>query len=375
MPRTVISQCAFSFLVILVFLAGGCRQSNETQVETPPVETGLTLENTSIEQADETGNLVWKIQAQRASYSDDRQQADLEGITGNLYSQGEVVMQVSGDIGEITENGQRIRLKENVTAVDPRNEAVLTGTQLEWIPGEDLVIMTGGLEGKDSNLTAKADQGQYFIDQERLELSGTVEAIAKDPPLQIKTEKVFWKIPQKQVVSPEAVEISHFEGDTITERVKAQQATVDLASQTVSLQQGIQFVALDPPVQVTTDAALWNVEAQTVVINKPVQIIHTGEQVAVQGNEGRLDLRNEVVRLQGNVKAANTQQSNRLAAEQLTWELSTQGVQAQGNVIYQQTTNPPLTLRGSKARGNLTAETLQVTEERGNSRVVTEITP
>jgi LPS export ABC transporter protein LptC len=364
-----------SVLATLLFLEVGCRQTPTPQSETPAVETGLTLENASLEQADEDGNLVWKIQAQRVFYSDDRQRADLENITGNLYSQGEVVLQVRAETGEIIEDGEKIRLKDNVTAIDPRNDAVLKGSQLEWIPAEDLVTMAGGLEGKDPNLMATADQGRYLITEERLELTGSVEATAKEPPLQLKTETIVWEIPQKRVVSPEAIKVSRYEGDTITERVKARQATVDLASQTVSLQQDGQLVALDPPVQITTDAALWNLESETVVISQPVQIVHTGEQITVQGNEGRADLKNQVVRLQGKVLAANSQQSNRLAAEQLTWELSTQAVQAQGNVIYQQTADPPLILKGSRASGNLTAETLEVTGEGGESRVVTEITP
>lgn len=364
-----------SLLAMLLLLEVGCQQTPKPQPETSAVETGLTLENASIEQADEDGNLVWKIQAQRAFYSDDRKRADLKGITGNLYSQGEIALQVRAETGEIIDDGEKIRLKDNVTAIDPRNDAVLKGSQLEWIPAEDLVMMTGGLEGRDPNLTATANQGQYLIAAERLELTGSVEATAKEPPLQMKTEKIVWEIPQKQVVSPGAIEVSRYEGDTITERVQAGQAVVNLASQTVNLQQDGQLVALEPPVQITTDTALWNLELETVVTKQPVQIIHTGEQIRVQGNEGQADLKNQVVQLQGNVLAANTQQSNRLAADRLTWELSTQAVQAQGNVVYQQTTDPPLTLKGSRARGNLTAETLQVTGEGGTGQVVTEIVP
>ncbi len=364
------------FLMLVSLLGVSCQQRKaDIPYETEAAETGLTLDNASLEQADEDGQTQWKVQAKRVFYSDDRKRADLEEITGNLYSNGEVVLQVSAKTGEVLEDGEKILLKGDVRGIDPRNKAVLEGQHLEWFPEEDRVLLQEKVKGTNPDLRFTANQGEYFTTEERVEVSGSVIATSQDPSLQMKAEQLIWEIPQEIVRSNQALEINRYDGEKITDRVVANQGEINLESELVTLNGKIQLNSADPRLQITTETALWNIAAETVTLNKPVEIIHGEENIVARGNGGRADLKNEVVRLEGQVRAINQNTSSQIAADQITWDISTQGVQAMGNVIYQQQSNPPLTLRGTKATGNIASERVEVTGGNGSGQVVTEIIP
>jgi lipopolysaccharide assembly outer membrane protein LptD (OstA) len=123
-------------------------------------------------------------------------------------------------------------------------------------------------------------------------------------------------------------------------------------------------------VQVTSNSLLWNLEANTVQSDQPVQIVHPTEGVTLTANQGRMDLNQEVVYLNQNVQVVGQRNSARLTSDQLTWQVPTQQVEAVGNVRYSQL-NPTMTLQGERADGRLENQTVVVS----GGRVVTEIIP
>ncbi|NJO19651.1 MAG: LPS export ABC transporter periplasmic protein LptC [Spirulinaceae cyanobacterium RM2_2_10] len=76
----------------------------------PVVAEQLVLRNATLEQADESGNVLWKINAQRTSYSEDKQTATLEDLTGNLLQDGEIILKVRAAGGEVRleEDGEKV---------------------------------------------------------------------------------------------------------------------------------------------------------------------------------------------------------------------------------------------------------------------------
>jgi lipopolysaccharide assembly outer membrane protein LptD (OstA) len=76
------------------------------------------------------------------------------------------------------------------------------------------------------------------------------------------------------------------------------------------------------------------------------------------------------VDLQGKVEVKGLRNKAQLTAEQLLWNTSTQRIEANGNVNYVQA-SPNLTLRGAKAVGKITDQTLRMS----GGDVVTEIIP
>ena len=124
-------------------------------------KTNLSLNNATLEQSNAEGVLLWKIQVDEAQYSPDRKKANLTAVKGNIFQDGEIVLQVKADRGEIYRDGSEIFLKENIVAVDPRNKAVLRSNEVEWRPKESLLIVRQNLKGSHPQLEAAAKEGKY----------------------------------------------------------------------------------------------------------------------------------------------------------------------------------------------------------------------
>ena len=87
-----------------------------------------------------------------------------------------------------------------------------------------------------------------------------------------------------------------------------------------------------------------------------------------------MNLKEKIVYLVGKVHGVG-QRSQSLDAKTLTWNLTTQIVEALGDVVYRQV-QPPLNFVGQKAVGNIQEENIVVSGgNNAGNRVVTEIIP
>lgn len=377
------SWVARGLLVALLLNVAACQQQGQTEqkikqdaVAASDLEEGrLVLEDATLEQADKDGQTLWKIKAEQTVYSKDKKTAQLENLSGELFQDGKIVLEVNAEQGQVREDGEKIFLKGQIVATDPRNGAVIKGGEVEWRPQEDLLIVSQGITGAHPKLQASAKEGRYLTRKQRLELMGQIVATAKDPRLQMKTEHLLWEIEQEKVIGDRRIQIDRYKGETITDRVEADRSVVNLKTKIATLEQNVELKSLDPLVQIATNSATWNLESRTVVSDKPVRIVDSQEGVTLTANQGQVDLEKEVARLSGGVQGISSRNQAKLFSNQLTWEIPTQLIRAQENVIYEQA-DPSMKVTGGRAVGKLTDESIVV---RGGSnsddRVVTEIIP
>ncbi|MFP4296427.1 MAG: LPS export ABC transporter periplasmic protein LptC [Spirulinaceae cyanobacterium] len=347
---------------------------SDPQVLQEQIEEGLVLENATLEQSDEEGRILWKVNAEKAIYTQDKKLVRLENIKGDLYQDGEVVMQVTSKSGDIEQDSQIIRLHEDIVGIDPRNQAIFKGQELEWRPQEDMAIISEDVSGQNDNLEVKAQIGRYFSRTQQMQLEGKVAAIAKDPPLQIKTEAVTWDIENKTVNSEVKVTINRYDQKTITDRVVADKGNVNLANKIVTLTNNVELKATEPPLQIASNQAIWNVEARTVRSPQPIQVIHLAEKFTVTGNQGFIDLEDQIARFEGGIHGISAKQQANLYADSLVWEIPKQLLNARGNVAYNQN-DPPLDLTGQQATAKLEAQSVKIASSDRTGRVTTHITP
>lgn len=341
------------------------------------IEGRLVLKNATLEQSDEQGNTLWKIQAQEAVYSEDKETAQLEDLKGHLFRDGEVVMQVSAKQGTILEDGKKILLKEQIVAVDPRNKVVIKGEEVEWLTQEDVLIVKQKITGDHPQLRASAQQGKYFTGEQRLELKGKIIATTKEPPLQMKTEELSWQIAQKKVIGNKPLRIDRYDKNTVTDRILTDTAEINLGTNIAILRNNIELKSLKPRLQIATNSAVWNIKQRLVSSDTPIQIVHPQEKITLSANQGAVDLTKETVSLKGGVRGISLTNKGDLYANQMMWDIPTQIVEAQGNVIYKQT-NPQFNLNGATAVGRLQDQSIVVSGGEGEGstrRVVTEIIP
>jgi LPS export ABC transporter protein LptC len=348
-------------------------QSNpdNSQQEVANAESKLILNNATLEQSNAKGEMLWKIQVDEAAYSPDRKKAQLTAVKGNIFQDGKIVLRIKADQGEIARDGQEIYLKENIVAVDPRNNAVMQSDEVEWIPQESVLMIRKNLRGSHPQLTASAKEGKYYATKQKLEFIGNIIAVSKKPRMQLKTEHLLWKIPEQKVIGDRLLNIVHFQDKIITDKLVANYAEIHLNIKQVIVKNNIEFKSIKPPIQVATNEFIWKYEARQLTSSKPVKLIHYQQGVIITGNQAEVDLTNSIAYLRGGVKGNSTANAAKLYSNNLTWNVNTQIIEALGNVIYQQT-DPDFNLTGEKAVGTIHDNKIVVS---GNARdrVVTEI--
>jgi LPS export ABC transporter protein LptC len=369
-----------SLLLILLLSLAACQEQKEPQGKTdsnssPTSESQsrLVLNNATLEQSNTKGQLLWKIQVDKALYSPDQKKAELNKIRGNLFQDGKIVLQVSADKGEIYKDGENIFLKEKIIATDPRNGAVIRSEEVEWRPKEDVLMVRQNLRGSHAKLEASAKEAKYYTRRQRLELIGNIVATAKDPRLQLKTEHLFWDIPQEKVTSDRPLTMVRYQDKTITDRASANRAEVNLKISSATIRENIEYRSVAPPLQISGNTLTWNYKNRIVLSNQPVRLFHYQKLITITGNQAQVDLSKEVAHLKGGVQGYSSSNQAKLYSREMTWFIPAQKVEAVGNVIYEQA-KPKLNLTGERAVGTLQNNNVVVSGNR-QDRVVTEIFP
>ncbi len=342
--------------------------------ESPKIEeTGrLILNNATLEQANPSGQPLWKIQVKKATYTQDQKIARLENIKGNIYQDGKVVLQVSADRGEVYKEGQEILLKDNIVAVDPRNKAIINAPELRWLPKEGILISPKGIKGSHLQLEAKARQGRYDTRQEKLELQGQVVATAKESRVVLQTERLYWEIPQQVISTDQKVAFDRYINKTIIDRLTAIGGRWERKNNQVILQENLEYRSLEPPLQISGSQAIWNYQNRTLTSDRPTEIFQYQDQITITGNRVVVELGNRIAYLKDGVKGINQKTGAQLYSQILTWKMSEKIVEAEGNIIYEQQ-EPKFNLTGDKAIGTLEDNNIVVTSS-SPDRVVTEST-
>ncbi len=357
-------------LLLLFSLTTGCQEANKPPQQksqqsniSSRAKTQSLFKNITIEFANEQGETLWKLEVEKAVYSPEGKTAQLEGLTGNLFENGEIVLEVTGKTGTIENNGEKILLEEDIVARDRRNNLIIRSEKAEWRPKEDLLMLQENLNASHPNLEITAKEGIYLTEKEQLELKDKIVGIAKDPPLQMRSEHLLWQIPQEMAIAPQPLEIDRYKNTTITDTLTANRGEVNLKQKTALLEENVALKSLEPPIKITTNSAIWEMSTRIVKSPLPLQIFHRVEEVTVTGKKGEIDLEQQVATISGSVRGESQKEKAEIYAEEVIWEIATQKVEAEGNVIYSQK-EPELKFTGAKALGKLQDKQIVVT---GNS--------
>jgi len=196
------------------------------------------------------------------------------------------------------------------------------------------------------------------------------------------SENLTWFTQQERIETNDPLKVEQYKDktyQTVSDRITGKTGQVNLTDNIVTLNQGVAFDSLTQPLKVQSETAVWDVEAQTVALDKPVNIEQPEQKVTVSANQARLDLAKEVVYLTDNVRANGEKNDARLVADTVTWQTESQNIEATGNVSYQQATNPEISMTGTQAVGNLGQGTFVVTGNEsgpsGEGDVVIEFVP
>ena len=369
-------------LGLLLSTSAACTKLEPTEKQPSESQDLFTLNNAILEQSNPSGEVLWRIKSDRTVYSPDRKIAYLDRIIANVLKDGEVILRLKAEKGEIHKNGGEIYLKERILAVNTQNQAVIQAKSGTWYPGQELLIIEENLTGTHPKMNVWANKGRFYSGKQILELEGEIVAVMSDPSLKMKAEYISWEISNKKAIAsvpPQnksnnlKPEIYRYREQKITDRVTADSIELDLEKNTATLEKNASLKYIEPPVNITTDTAIWNYEKELVTSEFPVSIIHSKKQTIITGNRGQIDLKKQLAHLKGGTSGINNLDRSQLFCDRLIWKINEEIVEGIGNVYYQQL-DPEFNVRGTKAVGKLTNNQIVVT---GNTSkpTVTKIYP
>lgn len=344
--------------------------------DTLPEEPALTLRDVTLEQPDDAGNLLWRVRGEEVAYSPDQKVAFITAPNGDLYDAGDAVYFVEAEQGQIRDNGQSIVLTGNVVATGVQNGAVLRGDELEWQPDTGTLVMRGNLTGTHPQIRITAQEVRVFNRERYMLLDGEVEAdtVVADPTvepwLNLQTDSLYWFWAIERLDTDTPLQIEQRQNEAILNVLNGDSGQVDLAPQVATVEQNVVMNLVEFPLEVVGERAVWEVAAEQVTMDQPLQVTHPDQQVVVTAQTGQLNLATDAVLLEGQVDAQAQRNQGRLTTDQLTWTLPNDTMVAEGNVNYRQV-DPAVVLTGPQAVVQLEAQTLVVS----GGRVVTQIVP
>lgn len=372
------SSMALLLAIAVLLPAAGCKNSSSRASEQlaknssdiQQLDSNLAFDNITLEQADEQGKLLWKVKATQATYSEDKQIAQVKLPDGDLYQDGKAIYRVKAQTGEVKQNGEKIVLRGQVVVTDLENKAVLTSEQMEWTPKTSVLIVRQNVKGTHPQVQMAANEARLYDKQDRMELRGKVVATTANPALQIKSEQLIWQMKDQKIVSATPIEISRFKNKRITDVATGNQAELNLKTKLVTLRQNAQIVMTDPPLQITSNILNWNPNQELLSTDQPVTVVQRQDKILITANQGQFDLQKRMAFLVGSVRATGQRNQSQLSSDRLRWNMASREVLSEGNVDYRQA-DPALRITGPRAVGKLENQTIVL----NGGRVVTEIVP
>jgi LPS export ABC transporter protein LptC len=353
----------------------GADRLRESSGDLQKFDNSLTFSNVTLEQADEKGQLWWKMKAAKATYSKDKKVATVEQPEGELYQDGKPIFKLKAAKGEVVQDGKSIVLKGDIVATDLRDGTVLQGKEIEWQPTKDLLSVRKQFVAQHKKMKLVGEEGRFYSRKREADILGQVVAEVKTPSLRLKTKQLKWWLDQERIESQQPLQIDRTEQGKVTDQATAQKGSYNLKDQIATLQKDAQVFIPAQGVQAKSDELTWNLKQQQVDAKQPITLVNTLQKVTLTGDRGNLNLPQQTATLTGKVRGLSLDNQATIGADNLTWFLSNQSFEANGNVTYQQT-NPPFTLVGTKAAGTIQNQQVEITGgPEADNRVVTEIIP
>jgi LPS export ABC transporter protein LptC len=346
-----------------------------------PVEGGVAFSKVVLAQADAKGKLLWKFQAQGVSYSEGQQVANAKTLKGQLFEAGRPLFDIAAEGGTVRQTNQQVRLQGNIRVVDRQRKVLFRGKEAQWNAQTGELLVQNGLTVVHPKLQVWGNELQASKQGREVRVTGNVimetravQGQEGSRRVRLKTNQAIWKVDEQTF---QAGAVGSTDRPTVSiEQMGASERSVALAGTAqANLESGL--ITLLSPVQLqmgsmtlTSRVVTWDTRAQKLTASELVRIQDPRNQLSILANRGTLERARNLVDLQGNVEVKGLRNNARLRSEQLLWNTSTQRIEANGNVNYEQTA-PNLTLRGPKAVGKIADQTLRMS----GGDVVTEIIP
>lgn len=362
-------------VLVLTGLIGlvACRQAQKPDTRQYPDQSRLGFQDLVLKQSDPQGQLLWQLRAQSADYQDGQQVAQLQNVAGELYQDGQPVYRITANQAAVTQAARQIVLQGELVTTDLRNQVVFKGKKAVWTPQSDRLVVTENLRVTHPQAQVWAKELQASGRQQQVILTGQVVAETRDSQLRLRTDRLNWQIDTQQLTagtteSSTPVLIDQLQQGKATQQLRASRANFNLSANVLTLSDQVRADLVSPRLQVTTSQLTWFLKQQTVSSDRPLRVYAPQDQVTLTAQRGVLEQASNLVQLRGDVQVTGLRNGSVLQADQLTWAVPNQQIEAVGDVVYRQQ-QPSFNLQGQRAVGRIADQTIQIS----GGNVVTEV--
>ncbi|BAC08305.1 LPS export ABC transporter periplasmic protein LptC [Thermosynechococcus vestitus] len=378
------------FLLCLVLALAGCgwvdQWVGEESSPEPEITGDVKLQHLTLRQTNAKGQLLWLLQAAGARYrDDDRQQLEIQNLTGELKAEGKTTYKVQAKAVNVRQREGQLWVEGRTTVTDLQQKGTIIADQLVWQGDRGVLIAQKNLQARYPQVTVTAKRLEADSQRQELRALDTVQvsAAAKEAKdLRLKTESLVWQQQTNRllagVIGQGGVTVVAVAGDRQGQRLQAQRAIWSISDQRVTLEGDVRVQLPNPALRIAGETVHWLIPQQQLVSDRPLRVSYPSQGIEGQANRG-VFLIAEKRAIFDNVQINSQPQQSQLRAQrlnwwipqqrleargqvdiqrpnaqlrtaQLIWRIPQQEVEAQGGVFYRQS-NPHIQVQGQRAKG------------------------
>lgn len=304
------------------------------------------------------------MQANKLVTTDLSHTVNLSQIRGTFYQDGILRYRLNAQQGQLDQHSEFVQLHGPIVLEDVRHQYQVKSQTIQWHPHTGQLLAQTDVILEHPRIKIRGQRLQASTQTHQAKLIGEVTLTVPDQGLQLLADQMTW-FPQTQNVqalgnqttAPTLRPLPKTSRSFSWQQAQAQQMNLDLQSQQLFLTGSVAIEFTQPQVQVNSQKVIINLDRQRWHSSQPLQVQYQG--ITATALQGWVDLPQQHIQLQDQVKIKGLPHQGHLQTQTLTWHLLTQQLEAQDKVVYQQR-SPWISLTGSSARGNIDHQTLEI---------------
>lgn len=328
-----------------------------------PNQPQTSLHRVVLKRTDRKGRLLWQVQAAQVKRAD-AQIVHLRQIQGTFYQNREAIYVFQSPHGQVDQQATFIHLQGPIVVKNVRDRSTLHSQNIQWHPQSGHLIAQSGVVLNHPHFQLQGQRLRASTRTHDARLSGAATLKLPDQDWQLQAHQLTW-LPRQgtiQAHSPASETVvlkstaDRSQQAIPWQRAQAQWMDLNLQSQQLILHESVQLDFIQPQMQLNSPQVIMDFVKQEWQSPQGIEIQYKGITGSAKQGGFKSD---QILRLQNQVHIQGLPHQAHLRAQQLTWNLATQDLQAQGEVAYQQPA-PWMKLTGKSASANLHRQTLEV---------------
>lgn len=347
-----------SFVGLLVL---GCTPIAPTRSTPQPPQT--SLHQVIFKRTDRTGQLLWKVQAAKVKVTDLRV-VHLNQIQGTFYHDREPIYSLQAPHGQVHQHSHFIQLQGPIVVRHLRDRTTLRSQRIQWHPQSGQLIAQAGVRLQHPHFELQGQRFQASTQTHQVHLSGSTTVKWPDRNLQLQAQDINWLPHQDQLQAYSAMPAKVTlrptskspQNSMAWQQVQAQRIDLHVQARQLIFDQSVAINFSDSRMQIKSPKVVVDLAEQRWQTPQGMYVHYQG--ITAKANQGWFTP-SRTLHLQNQVHLQGLPQQAQLRAQALTWNMATQDLKANGNLVYQQP-QPWIRMTGTSAVGNLRQQTLEV---------------